>query len=137
MSEPDVRTIAERALSQTSLRGMRQIAGMCRDRYAVVGREVERLAGGEIAPRLGLEVADNRRGEDGSPGKAVAPRLIAISEMLPFDRLWNRIAGPGLDSPQGRSRRRLGGQLGCSLRDRCRCRSFQRKEVRQWHLLTS
>jgi hypothetical protein len=53
--------------------GVRQIVGMRRDRYAVVGRKVERLAGGEIDPRPGLEVADNLRGEDGGPGKAVAP----------------------------------------------------------------
>jgi len=59
--------------AQPALGGVRQIAGMRGDHHAIAVRKIKRLAGGEIDPRLRLEVAGNLRAEDRVPGKAVAP----------------------------------------------------------------
>src|SRR5262249_29006187 len=47
---------------------------MRRHHHALAGREIERLAGGKVAPRLGLEITCNLGAENRVPRKAVAAR---------------------------------------------------------------
>ena len=62
--------------AQPALRRVREIVAVRRDHHAIAGRQIERLAGGEIDPRLGLEVAGDLGAEDRVPGKIVAAREI-------------------------------------------------------------
>ncbi|HVJ72198.1 MAG TPA: hypothetical protein VM531_11950, partial [Sphingomicrobium sp.] len=58
--------------AQPVLRRMRQVVGMRGDHHAVAGRQIKSLAGGEIDPRLRLEIAGDLRAEDRVPRKTVA-----------------------------------------------------------------
>ena len=53
--------------AQPALRGMAEIVAVRRDHHAVARRQVERLAGGEIDPRLRLEVAARSRSRGSRP----------------------------------------------------------------------
>src|SRR5687767_1429856 len=64
----------EMAGAQTGLGGGRKVARMGGHHHAFAGRQIERLAGGEIDVRLGLEVAGDLGAEDRVPWKVVAAR---------------------------------------------------------------
>src|SRR5712691_2537797 len=60
------------ARAQPAFGGGEKIVGMRGDHHAFAGRQVERLAGGEIDARLGLVVARGLGAQDRVPGKTVA-----------------------------------------------------------------
>src|SRR5687768_18072800 len=98
--------------TQSVLCRVREIVAVRRDHHAVTGRKAECFTGGEIDPRLGLEVTRDLRTEDRIPWNRIASREIdhqrdiAVGDRrqpeFPFERChagWH--VGPGVEPMPG------------------------------------